>query len=98
MNGQICIVIYNFKSTRVDPARLPTRRACELLEECLLSVCDSFGDSIYIFSYMMSLLTGFSIKSGGWLNSPAISRELAAYFSLKLPQFKYSIHVLSPEK
>lgn len=77
------MVIYNFKSTRVDPARWPTRRACERLEECLLSFCDSFGDSIYVFSYMMRLLTGFSIKSGGWLNSTAISRELAAYFSLE---------------
>ena len=45
------------------------------------------------------LVTGFSVLASGQWNSPAISRELAAYFSLETsPQFKFSIHVLSPNK
>ena len=45
------------------------------------------------------LVTGFSVRASGWWNSPVISRALIAYFSLETsPHFKFSIHVLSPNK
>ena len=45
------------------------------------------------------LVTGFSVRASGRWNSPVISRALIAYFSLETsPQFKFSIHVLSPSK
>ena len=32
----------------------------------------------------IGMYSGFSIRAGNWRNSPAISRELAAYFSLEV--------------
>ena len=36
-------------------------------------------------------LTGFAIRAGGQQNSPAISRELAAHFSLEITPQKAKI-------
>ena len=41
--------------------------------------------------HLWNAIAGFSIRAGGRQNSPAISRELATYFSLEITPFFWEI-------